>query len=134
MLSRVQIAHLEKPMVPRNDEHPPKTPAPERADVKAPRKDPAASALTHTDGVEGEGSYTAARAFDDAERKFVASGKVDAAARAAAPKTDAEQRDMLAAEAAGKRRAKEEDPALTKPWPPTGTPNARGRAGDLKRR
>ncbi len=63
----------------------------------------------------------------------VAWGKVGAAALAAAPRSDAERQDMLAAEAAGKRRAKEEDPALTKPWPPTEAPNARGRAGDRKR-
>jgi hypothetical protein len=129
MLRRVQIAHVETPMVPSNDELPPKTPSPDRVRVKPGRKDSAASALTHTDALEGEGSYTAARAFDDAERKFVESGRVGAAA----PKTDAERRDMLAAEAAGKRRAKEEDPALTKPWPPTGTPSARTRAGDRKR-
>jgi hypothetical protein len=120
-------------MVPSNDERSRKTPPCDPTDAKARRKSPAESALTRTDGVEGEGSYTASRAFDEAEREFVASGKVDAAARAAAPKTDAEQRDMLAAEAAGKRRAKEEDPALTKPWPPAASPSARGRAGDRKR-
>jgi hypothetical protein len=60
------------------------------------------------DGVQGEGNYTAARAFNEAERKFVASGKVAAAARAAAPKTDAERQEMVAAEQEGKRRAKGE--------------------------
>jgi hypothetical protein len=107
-------------MVARNEEHPPKSPAADRTGAKGRGKGESGSALTHADGVEGEGSYTAARAFDEAEHKFVASGKVDAAARAAAPRSDAEQEDMLAAEAAGKRRAKEEDPALTKPWPPNG--------------
>ena len=67
------------------------------------------------DGVQGEGNYEAARNFNEAERKFVASGKVAAAARAAAPTTDAERQEMAAAEQEGKRRAKEEDPALTKP-------------------
>lgn len=68
-----------------------------------PAKDPVLSPLA---GVQGEGNYKAAREFDDAEKKFVASGKVPAAARAAAPKSAAEQREMLAAEQAGKRRAK----------------------------
>ena len=63
-------------------------------------------AVTSKDGVQGEGNYDAAREFDEAERKFVASGKVDAAARAAAPKTEAERQEMLAAEQEGKRRAK----------------------------
>jgi hypothetical protein len=59
------------------------------------------------DGVQGEGNYAAAREFNDAERKFVASGKVAAAARAAAPETEAERQAMFAAEEEGKRRAKE---------------------------
>jgi len=59
------------------------------------------------DGIQGEGNYTAAREFNEAERKFVASGKVAAAARAAAPTTEAERQTMFAAEEEGKRRAKE---------------------------
>lgn len=56
--------------------------------------------------MQGEGNYEAARAFNAAERKFVASGKVAAAARAAAPRSEAERQAMLAAEEEGKRRAK----------------------------
>lgn len=59
------------------------------------------------DGVQGEGNYKAAREFNEAERKFVASGKVAAAARAAAPKSEAELQALFAAEEQGKRRAKE---------------------------
>lgn len=62
--------------------------------------------------VEGEGSYTAARQYDEATRKFVQEGKVPGAARRAAPRDPAEQKEMTAAEQAGKRRAKGEDPAL----------------------
>jgi hypothetical protein len=62
---------------------------------------------TSKDGVQGEGNYEAAREFNAAERKFVASGKVAAAARAAAPTTEAERQAMFAAEEDGKRRAKE---------------------------
>ena len=58
-------------------------------------------------GVQGEGNYQAARQFNEAERKFVASGKVPAAARAATPKSEAEQQAMFAAEEEAKRRAKE---------------------------
>lgn len=58
------------------------------------------------DGLQGEGNYEATRAFNEAERKFVESGKVPAAARAAAPKSKEEQEELLDAEKAGKRRAK----------------------------
>ncbi len=58
------------------------------------------------DGVQGEGNYEAAREFNAAEHKFVASGKVPGAARAAAPTTEAERQAMFAAEEEGKRRAK----------------------------
>jgi len=61
---------------------------------------------TKTTGVQGEGNYAAAREFDQAQTKFVASGKVPAAAAAAAPRSEAEQREMTDAEEAGKRRAK----------------------------
>lgn len=64
------------------------------------------SAESPADGVQGEGNYEAAREFNEAERKFVESGKVPAAARAAAPRSDAEAEELLAAEQEGKRRAK----------------------------
>lgn len=58
------------------------------------------------DELQGEGNYEAARNFNEAEQKFVASGRVPAAAQAAAPKSEAEQQDLLAAEREGKRRAR----------------------------
>jgi hypothetical protein len=70
-----------------------------------------APAAVSNSGVQGEGDYEAARVFNEAERKFVASGKVPAAARAAAPKSEAERQAMLAAEQEGKRRAKDKIPA-----------------------
>jgi hypothetical protein len=70
---------------------------PETGNTSAPKK---------TTGVQGEGDYASARKFDEAEKEFVASGKVPAAARAAAPKSEAEQKEMLDAEEAGKRRAR----------------------------
>jgi hypothetical protein len=72
---------------------------------KIPPDADAVPAIEGSGGVQGEGNYVAARAFNDAERRFVASGKVPAAARAAAPGSEAERREMLEAEQAGKARA-----------------------------
>ena len=108
------------------------TPPTRGAKTENPRKLDAASAMDD-DGVQGEGNYVAAREFNDAERKFVASGMVDAAARAAAPRSEAERQEMLAAEAEGKRRAKEEDPALTKGRPDSATPHDSAKSVDNKR-
>ncbi len=58
------------------------------------------------DSKKGEGNYEAAEAFNEKEREFVESGKVPAEARAAKPKSNAEREELLAAEEAGKRRAK----------------------------
>lgn len=63
----------------------------------------------------GEGNYKASRDYNDATKKFVDSGRVDEAARNAAPKSDAEAKEMRDAEAEGKKHAKEEDPALRRP-------------------
>jgi len=64
------------------------------------------------DKVHGEGNYAASKQYNDATRKFVQAGKVDEAARKAAPGNPKEAEDMRRAEDAGKRRAKEEDPEL----------------------
>jgi len=64
--------------------------------------------------IEGEGSYTGAKQYNDATREFVEEGKVKPAARKAKPGSPEEAREMEAAEQAGKARAKEEDPALRK--------------------
>jgi hypothetical protein len=84
-----------------------KTPSTTSASTAHPPRREPKPAASSKDGVQGEGNYTAAREFNEAERKFVASGKVAAAARAAAPTTEAERQAMLAAEKEGKRRAKE---------------------------
>src|SRR5262245_61739203 len=77
----------------------------------------------HREAMQGEGNYEAAREFDVAERKFVQSGKVDAAARAAAPKSDAEGQQLLEAEAEARSRAKEDYPP-----PPETRPGGTGAA------
>lgn len=70
------------------------------------------------DNVKGEGNYKAAREFDEAERKFVQSGKLDEGIQNAAPKSEREKQEMERAEEQARRRAKEEDPALLrKPKP-----------------
>ena len=64
--------------------------------------------------VYGEGNYAASKQYNDATRDFAESGRVDEAARNAAPKSEAEALQMQAAEAEGKRHAKGEDPALNR--------------------
>ena len=67
------------------------------------------------DKVEGEGSYTGSKDYNQRTEKFVDSGKVDEAARRAAPKSEEERHAMQKAERLGKKRAKGEDPALGDP-------------------
>jgi hypothetical protein len=61
--------------------------------------------------VQGEGNYKAAKEFDAAEAAFVKSGRVDKAARDAAPKSAAEEAELVRAEQLARERAREEDPA-----------------------
>lgn len=70
--------------------------------------------------VYGEGNYAASRQYDKDVKDFAESGRAEPAARAAAPKSDDEARDMEAAEQEGKRHSKGEDPALTRG--PSGQP------------
>ncbi|MEP6998541.1 MAG: hypothetical protein ABI900_12895 [Betaproteobacteria bacterium] len=69
------------------------------------------------DKVHGEGNYKAAREFDAAEAAFVKSGRVDQAARDAAPKSPAEEAELARAEKAARERARDEDPALKRRKP-----------------
>ena len=64
--------------------------------------------------VHGEGNYAASRDYNERTKRFVESGQVDEAARAAEPGSEAEALEMAAAEAEGKRHAKGEDPALSR--------------------
>ena len=68
-------------------------------------------------GEHGEGNYKASREYNEKTKQFVESGKVDKAARDAAPQDDAEASQLERAEAEGRRRAKDEDPALRNPRP-----------------
>jgi hypothetical protein len=60
--------------------------------------------------VQGEGDYEAARRYDEAARSFAQSGKVEPAARKAAPRDAQEAKDIEKAEDIGKSRSKGEDP------------------------
>ena len=64
--------------------------------------------------VHGEGNYAASKQYNDATRDFAKSGRVEQAAKDAAPTSDADALQMQAAEDEGKRHTKGEDPALNR--------------------
>jgi hypothetical protein len=67
------------------------------------------------DKVEGEGSYSGSKDYNERTRNFVESGKVDEAARKSAPHGEQDKQAMQKAERLGKQHAKGEDPALKDP-------------------
>ena len=66
-------------------------------------------------GVEGEGSYSGGKDYNERTKQFVDSGKVDDAAKAAKPQSEEEAHQMHKAERIGKQHARGEDPALKDP-------------------
>ncbi|HEX6321923.1 MAG TPA: hypothetical protein VFZ84_23880 [Burkholderiales bacterium] len=70
--------------------------------------------MERKDKVEGEGSYTGSKDYNERTKKFVESGKVEEAANEAKPGSEQEAHEMKKAERLGKERAKGEDPALKK--------------------
>ncbi|WP_309638319.1 hypothetical protein [Methylibium sp.] len=75
--------------------------------------------------VQGEGDYDAARNYDEATRDFVKSGKVEQAARDAAPANAAEAAELARAEQAGKSRSKGESTGSPTDEPAGAGPEAR---------
>jgi hypothetical protein len=75
------------------------------------------------DKIEGEGSYSGSKDYNQRTKKFVDSGKVSDAARKAEPKTEEERHAMQKAERLGKQRGKGEDPALQDPKQVKDDPN-----------
>ena len=71
--------------------------------------------MERKDKVEGEGSYSGSKDYNERTKKFVDSGKVDEAARNAEPKNEQDKQAMQKAERVGKDKAKDEDPALRDP-------------------
>ena len=64
---------------------------------------------------EGEGNKTAARQYNEAQRRFVQSGKVDDKARQAEKAIEgSEKHELERAEAIGKRHIAAEDPEVTR--------------------
>ena len=62
--------------------------------------------MQRKDKVEGEGSYSATKDYNERTKKFLQSGKMEKAARDAAPKNAEEAHAMQKAERIGKSRAK----------------------------
>ncbi len=56
--------------------------------------------------IEGEGSYSGTKDYNEGTRKFIDSGRVKDAARKAAPKSEEEKHAMQKAERLGRERAK----------------------------
>ena len=56
--------------------------------------------------IEGEGSYSGTRDYNERTRRFIKSGRVGAAARKAAPRSKDEARAMQKAERIGRSKAK----------------------------
>ncbi|MDO9221256.1 MAG: hypothetical protein Q7T90_09520 [Thiobacillus sp.] len=61
--------------------------------------------------VQGEGDYASAKKYNEHAQAFAQSGKVEQAARQAAPRNEREQDDMRQAEAEGRSHAKSQAPA-----------------------
>ena len=62
--------------------------------------------MQRKDKVEGEGSYSGSKDYNERTRKFVESGKVEDAARDAEPKSSEEKHAMQKAERIGRRKAR----------------------------
>ena len=62
--------------------------------------------------VQGEGDYEATRRYRKRTEEFLENNDVEKAAERAAPEDAEEAEELESAEAAGKSRAKGEDPAL----------------------
>jgi hypothetical protein len=58
------------------------------------------------DKVEGEGSYSGTKDYNERTKKFIDSGKVEQAAEDAEPKSEQEAHEMQKAERLGKQKAK----------------------------
>ena len=67
---------------------------------------------SHADKQYGEGNYAASRDYNQRTKDFVESGRVDDAAKKAAPKNEREAKEMSDAEREGRRPMREEDPQI----------------------
>jgi hypothetical protein len=83
--------------------------------------------MTKQSKVQGEGDYEAARRYRKRSENFLENNDVEKAALRAAPQSSGEAEDLKAAEAAGKKRAKGEDPAIRRRSAPRVEPSTRGK-------
>ncbi len=72
------------------------------------------------DEVQGEGDYEAGRRYDQATREFAESGRVEPAARDAAPENAQEAEELERAEEQGKSHSKGEGPLVSRRRDATG--------------
>jgi hypothetical protein len=63
---------------------------------------------------EGEGNKSAAREYNEAQRRFLETGEVDEKAREAEKSLDSDKRELERAESVGRRHSRGEDPAITR--------------------
>ncbi len=77
--------------------------------------------------IQGEGDYEAARRYRKRTNEYLENNDVEKAAIRSAPRSRNEAESMQAAEAAGKKRAKGEDPALRRRSAPRVEPSTRGK-------
>ena len=76
--------------------------------------------------MQGEGNREAAKNFNQAQQKFVQSGRVADASRNTAPKSREEANELERAEILARSRAKEEDPAVHRDGKKVGGPEKNG--------
>ena len=81
--------------------------------------------MQRKDKVEGEGSYSGSKDYNERTKKFVDSGKVEQAAKDAKPQSEQEAHEMQKAERIGRQHAKDEDPALRDPKKVPQDPNSK---------
>jgi len=82
--------------------------------AKTPKQGPQEQQGQQGQQVQGEGDYEAGRRYDKAAREFAESGKVEPAARDAAPDSAEEAEQMQQAEEAGKSHSKGEGPLVSR--------------------
>ena len=74
--------------------------------------------MTDKRNVHGEGNYEASRQYNEATKRFVESGRVEQAARDAAPRDADEAGALKQAERAALLRAKDHPPPVREPGAP----------------
>jgi hypothetical protein len=79
---------------------------------KQPRKDDNSASQGGKPGVHGEGNYEATRQYNEGLKDHVRHHDIEKEARDAAPRSDAEAKQMKDAEQEAAARSKGEDPAL----------------------